>query len=579
MASDADYYDLGDHSWKQPGLSEESQRWFDRGLNWMYGYNHLEAVKCFEKCSALSPECTMAVWCAAYSLGPNYNAPWDVVGDEVLADCRSRALLASEMAQSPLEKVLTTALLLRFPESTKAGVDPQTWDVAFANAMTKAADEFSDSVDVQALAAESLMCIAPWALWNLRDGSPQPEPARALDALALLERSMERVKERGDPPHPGLCHLMVHLLEQSPFPERALTACGALVERACGSGHLTHMPTHIYILCGEYYNAMLWNDVAAKADLCFLEREGKLTFYTLYCTHNMHFKMYAAMFMGHYGHAMAAVHEIEALLSDDLLRSILPGGLPFINLGDAFRALRYHVWVRFGRWQDILTYQLPEDGDFYCVTKSTGHYARSLAYALGEPQDMVKAEEEHAAFEAAFETVPLDWQEVPGLGRRLHNNTCRDILEVSRKVLEGELAYQHGRHEEAFELLREAGRLESSPPDGKMVYDEPWGFMQPTRHALGALLLEQGRWAEAEKTYREDLGLDSSVPRPYQHPDNVWALHGLCEALKHQGKDDLELVRRLALAAARADVPINASCFCRRSTCCSKRKHTEVSSL
>jgi len=179
-----------------------------------------------------------------------------------------------------------------------------------------------------------------------------------------------------------------------------------------------------------------------------------------------------------------------------------------------------------------------------------------------------KAEQERIEFEKAFELIPDNWNGVPGLGRRLHNNTNHDILSVARKVLEGELTYQKGDHEKAFELLREAGKLESSPPQGKLIYDEPWGYMQPTRHALGALLLEQGHLKEAELVYREDLGLAPGVPRPYQHPDNVWALHGLCEALKLQGQDDKHLQGRLSLALARSDIDISASCFCRRSTCC-----------
>jgi len=566
--ADSDYYDLGGHSWPQAGLSEEAQRWFDRALNWTYGYNHLEAVRCFDRCLAAQPGCAMAEWGAAYALGPNYNAPWNTMAEGAMKEMRHRAAAALGMAKSPLEVALTTALMLRYPQDSMQGSNVQEWDMSFADAMVKVAEEYADSADVQALAAEALMCITPWNLWDLKAGGPAPPPARTLEALRLLERACTTVKSRGQPPHPGLCHLFIHLLEMSPYPERALPHSDALVEMATGTGHLTHMPTHVYILCGEYYSAMLWNDRAAAADRQFLKREGDLTFYTLYCAHNVHFKMYAAMFLGHYGRAMEAVHEMEDLLPERLLRQPTPAGFPFVNIGDAFIALRYHVWVRFGRWQEILSHPLPQDAELYCATACTAHYARSLAHALGATPDLTLAEEERQAFEEAFASVPEDWQGVPGLGRRLHNNTCRDILSVARKVLEGELAYQHGRHDEAFELLREAGRLESSPPEGRMAYDEPWGFMQPSRHALGALLLEQNRLAEAEAAYREDLGLDPGVPRPHQHPDNVWALHGLCEALRRQDRPEEALERRLRLAAARADVEIAASCFCRRSACC-----------
>lgn len=157
----------------------------------------------------------------------------------------------------------------------------------------------------------------------------------------------------------------------------------------------------------------------------------------------------------------------------------------------------------------------------------------------------------------------------------LFNNTCRDILAVASEMLDGELEYRKGNHDSAFAHLRRSVELDDGLP-----YDEPWGWMQPTRHALGALLLEQGHVEEAEAVYRADLGLDATLPRACQHPGNVWALHGYHECLVRLAKHDLAEVvaQQLKLAGARADEPITASCLCRidRSgallavdTCCS----------
>ena len=132
---------------------------------------------------------------------------------------------------------------------------------------------------------------------------------------------------------------------------------------------------------------------------------------------------------------------------------------------------------------------------------------------------------------------------------------------IAEAMLDGELEYRKGNHEAAFEHLREAIRR-----DDELPYDEPWGWMQPTRHALGALLLEQGRTEEAEAVYRADLGLDATLSRACRHPDNLWSLHGLAECLERRGETvELAHVRqRLDLAQARADAPIRASCYCRR---------------
>ena len=110
--------------------------------------------------------------------------------------------------------------------------------------------------------------------------------------------------------------------------------------------------------------------------------------------------------------------------------------------------------------------------------------------------------------------------------------------------------------ESGFAHLRQAVALDDNLP-----YDEPWGWMQPARHALGALLLEQGRVEAALAEYRADLGFDSVLKRSSQHPDNVWSLSGYHECLERTGPARMAAVaqQRLALARARADVPVQAS--------------------
>ncbi len=144
--------------------------------------------------------------------------------------------------------------------------------------------------------------------------------------------------------------------------------------------------------------------------------------------------------------------------------------------------------------------------------------------------------------------------------RYLFNNTALDILAIAAEMLYGELEYRKGNFDQAFAHLRKSIELDDGLP-----YDEPWGWMQPTRHAYGALLLEQGHVEEAEAVYRADLGLDGTLGRAFQHPENVWSLHGYHECLTRLGKSEMAAMikQRLDLAVARADVPIQASCYCR----------------
>jgi tetratricopeptide (TPR) repeat protein len=219
---------------------------------------------------------------------------------------------------------------------------------------------------------------------------------------------------------------------------------------------------------------------------------------------------------------------------------------------EGFVPMKLHVLIRFGRWQEILDTPLPEDQELYCVTTAMTHYARGVAYAATSL--IAEAEAERERFHEALARVPET--------RYFQNNPAVDVLAVGSAMLDGELEYRKGNYAAAFAHLRRAIELEDTLP-----YAEPWAWMQPTRHAYGALLLEQGHVAEAEAVYRADLGLDDSLWRACQHPENVWALHGYHECLMRLGKhaEARMIQQRLDLAAARADVPIRASCYCRLS--------------
>jgi hypothetical protein len=346
--------------------------------------------------------------------------------------------------------------------------------------------------------------------------------------------------------HPGLLHLYVHLMEMSPFPELALKAGDRLRELVPDSGHLIHMPTHIDVLCGHYRDVLHYNQKAIEADRKYLEKTGPFNFYTAYRMHNYHFAIYGAMFLGQYEPAMAAAQEMIDTTPEELLRMPSP---PMADFIESYLSMKQHVLIRFGKWREIIAQKQPADPELYCTVNAMMHYAKGVAHsALGEIEE---AEREKAAFLAAKAAVPDS--------RLLHNNTVQDLLGIAEEMLNGELEYRKGNHDAAFAHLRRSVEIDDNLP-----YDEPWGWMQPTRHALGALLFEQGRVEEAEAVYREDLGLGGKLSRATIHPDNVWSLRGLHDCLVRRGEtEESRLIKqRLDLAEARADMPVRASCFC-----------------
>jgi len=217
---------------------------------------------------------------------------------------------------------------------------------------------------------------------------------------------------------------------------------------------------------------------------------------------------------------------------------------------EGFVPMKMHALIRFGRWDDIIAAPLPADQVLYCVTTAMMHYAKGVAHAA--TGRIAEAEEHRRQFAAAVGRVPAS--------RTVFNNTCHDVLAVAAAMLDGELEYRKGSYEAAFGHLRHAVELDDGLP-----YDEPWGWMQPARHAYGALLLEQDRVAEAEAVYRADLGLDATLARACQHPGNVWSLHGYHECLVRLGKDEQAGIigQQLKIAAAYTDTPVRSSCYCR----------------
>ncbi|GGW38924.1 hypothetical protein CP966_33235 [Streptomyces galilaeus] len=548
---DPEYYDLGGHRRTVTTSSAEAQRWFDRGLVWSYAFHHEEAVACFERAARADPDCAMAHWGIAYALGPNYNKPWEFFDDQDLARTVERTHAAVELAHdkavaaTPVERALIGALRARYPQERPAE-DCSVWNEPYADAMAAVHALAPDDLDVAALYADALMNLTPWQLWDLRTGEPA-EGARTRQARAVLDAALAA---QAGGRHPGLLHFHIHLMEMSPTPEAALAAADRLRDLVPDAGHLQHMPSHLEVLCGDYRAVVSDNTRAIAADEKYVARSGAMNFYTLYRAHNHHFRIYGAMFLGRSQVALEAADRLEECLPEELLRVESP---PMADWLEAFLAMRVHVLIRFGRWADILELPAPADPRLYSTTTAMRHYARGVA--LSATGRIPEAEAERTLLRAAVARVPRT--------RMLFNNTCADILAIAAAMLDGELEYRKGHHEAAFAALECSIELDDNLP-----YDEPWGWMQPTRHAYGALLLEQGRIAEAEAVYRADLGLDDSLPRPSQHPGNVWSLHGLHECLVRLGKDGEAriIAQQLKFAAALTDVPVEASCFCRLDT-------------
>ncbi|MEM9043967.1 MAG: hypothetical protein AAGC81_04675 [Pseudomonadota bacterium] len=541
-------FDLGPYSRPITTTSERTKAEFDQGLKWMFCFNHGEAVACFTRAIGHDPDCAMAHWGVAYASGPNYNLPWHLYDPKGKQKALSTAYDAMQDALkrvdglTEIERALINALPHRYPQR-EAIKDQSDWDKAFTVEMRKVFDRFPEDFEVRTVFVEAIMNETPWKMWNVQTGEVA-ENAKTDEAIAVLEDAFDNIPASWQ--HPGLLHLYTHLMEMSPFPERALRVGDALREVSPEAGHLIHMPTHIDVLCGNYRDVLVYNKRALVADRKFLAYSDNPGIYLLYVMHNFHFAVYGAMFLGQYEEALAHAQELIDRVPEAVLRVESP---PMADFLEAHLTHKQHVMVRFGKWQEIIAQELPVDQELYCSVTAMTLYAQAVAHsALG---NVAEAEIKKAEFLSAKARMPES--------RRVHNNTVLDLLAVAEEMLNGELEYRKANYAIAYAHLRKAVELDDALP-----YDEPWGWMQPARHALGALLMEQGHYAEAEAVYRADLGLDDTLARPCQHPGNVWALHGLYECLTQRGEtvEAKHIKLLLDQALARATVPIKASCFC-----------------
>lgn len=545
-------YDLGSHARKVVTDSPEAQLWFNRGLVWSYCYNHEEAIKCFLKATEYDPECAMAYWGFAYAKGPNYNKAWirfdreDLVSSVKLANqaLQRASVLAHKDGQ--LERLLIEALKARFPpdDAIPEINDMGTYDLAYADAMRPVYQAFPDDMDVVAIFVEALICLNPRALWSLETG--EPVGLGTVEARRAIEPAFETVAGQK---HPALQHLYIHLMEMSPFPELALPAANRLRHVVPDGSHMSHMATHIDAACGHWNRLIESNSIAAVADEKYFSKNKASVMYTIYRAHYVFTEAYGGIMAAQSEVAINAAKRLSKILNPELLSITSP---PVADWAESLSGTIAHVLVRFGRWQEILDLELPSDPVLYVSTTAMIRYAKAIALAvLGRIQE---AERAQAEFETAREAVPYS---------RLNSLPSRDqdVLKVASSMLKGELEYRKGNFSLAFEHLREAVRLEDALP-----YCDPPPWVQPSRHALGALLLEQGHVEEAEKVYMEDLGFSTTLPRRKARLNNTFGLHGLYECFRLLGKNEQArmLKNQRDIAVNSADIPIVASCFCSR---------------
>lgn len=522
----AQVYDLGSYSWPVTA-TKEGQGWFDQGLRWMYSFNHDEAVRCFTKAGEVDPGCAMAWWGIALCKGPHINNPsMDEAGCKIAWDALTRARALADRC-TPQEQGLIDALGRRYADPSQ-GTPPMAppartpLDSAYALAMADVHHRWPTDNDIAALYAESLMDLHPWDLWT-REGQPREQTP---EILSLLEGVLDR-----RPDHPGANHYYIHAVEASPEPQKADAAATRLRTLVPASGHMVHMPAHIDVRMGRWNLAAEQNRAAMAVHKRYAKQSPRQGFYRAYMFHNEHFLSYACMMAGRRKDAVAAARGMVASIPEDFFVQMAP-------VADAYTSIQTEALMRFGMWDEILAEKEPRAD--LPITRTMWRFARGVAFAA--KGDTGAAREEQKRFKEARAKVPA--------GAMMAINPADKVLSIADLMLEGEILNREGDTSGAILRLTNAGAIEDT-----LLYMEPPDWVQPVRHALGAILLDAGRAGEAADVYREDLK---------RWPENGWSLFGLSEALAASGQEaDAKAVRaRFDKAWSKADVTLGSSCYC-----------------
>jgi len=488
-----------------PGLGEvhhpvstknrEAQQFFDQGLKLVYGFNHDEARRSFQRAAELDPKLAMAWWGVALTLGPNYNLPVDPEREKAGYDAVQRALSLQENASDP-ERAYINALAVRYSNDPKVDLHQLYRD--YREAMSKVVKTYPDDLDAVTLYAESMMNLHPWKLW-LRDGKPNEGTE---EIVALLESVLQR-----DPNHLGANHYYIHAVEASSHPERALPSAARLEKLAPAAGHLVHMPAHIYARVGQHSASAHCNQEAVVADKRFLGATHEQGVYpAMYYSHNLHFLAYANCMDGKFAEAKRAADQLAAHVQPlvkqmPMLEGFLP--TPFI------------VLVGFERWNEILKLAPPDPSLIY--TTAQWHFARAMALASLKKTE--EAQVESKLFFAELAKLPRDAAFDP-------LNAVTEIARVQENFLAA--AIKQGEHERGEEAEVVEALEHAVAAQDNLNYSEPPSWYPPIRPVLGRVLLERGQAGPAEKVFRADLE---------RNPCYARSLAGLRDSLKAQHRD------------------------------------------
>lgn len=483
-----------------------AQSHFNEGLTQIFAYNHDIAYEEFEKSAREDPSLGMAYWGMALALGQNINEDVSKENELICYDLIKKALKLTSTA-SPNEQAYIAALATRYTNDPNADLIPLRF--SYRDSMKKVTETYPEDLDAATLYAESILDLDPWKWWS-PEGIPRGD---TLQAIEMLESVLKR-----NPDHIGANHYYVHAIEESPFPERALLSAQKLETLLLDSGHLLHMPCHIFITVGDYESAVLTNKKAIAQDQAYIQQKGLSGKYPLhYLSHNLYVMTRIYMLLEDYPNAIKTASGLNQFLKPHFKEN--PHLAPY-----AYVPLETYLY--FHKWREILEFQLLDSNP---LVKTYWHFSRAFAYAsLGE-MDLMKKERE---------LMKQSEQQVKET-EEIANNPAKKIFLLADLMLEAAIDGNKKNYPEAIDHLTKAIAIQD-----ELYYNEPPAWYIPARLTLGRILLDLERYQESERVFRKALkglqrngrllfGLSLSLKGQDRITDAYWVEREMTAALKY----------------------------------------------
>jgi tetratricopeptide (TPR) repeat protein len=508
----------GTYTWKISTRDDSAQFYFNQGINMYYSFHIIEAMASFKKAARFDPECAMLYWAQALAYGPNINDLGYVASPEALAATGYARQYAT--TANAFEKALIGAMAVRYTADS-TDTDRKKLNSLYTGEMRQVYEQFPGNADAATLYADAMMLEHPWDLWTV-EGTPKPWTPGIREVLEKVLASA--------PNNPGANHYYIHVMEPSPFADKALPSADRLGKLTPGLSHTVHMPSHIYLRTGNYTKGVSVNEEAVKSYKKIIPLYAPVAGADfLYIIHNLHMQTNNAMLAGRMSYSLLSAKQTVQSIPKDYLS--IPGALgnyvQYIYMTPAL------VHVRFGNWNELLRMEKPAASMNYAVILY--HFGRGMAFVQrAQPE---QAKNELAQLQERMKDSSLLLPLSPF-------SAAIDGATVAENILIGTIALKEKKYSDAIAAFEEAMVTEEN-----MVYNEPRDWLLNPKQYLANAYLKAKRTREAKEVLLKDLRTNN---------ENGWALFGIWQAFTAEKKtgEANKVLARFRKAFAKSDVKI-----------------------